>query len=201
MYDSAAGACSAFSAIVDLRGPLSVINNQPEWRVGMPWLYYPDTNSDPCFDQNITSVMNLNSRMMNYKVAKYAVNGTYMGLEDASTLFAYCSLPAPMTAKGGGPTSETDWTLFGNSKVFEWKCDLSSLLKSEMFFYDLFYYEEETNSLHAVPVRLVNYDEYDIKNLKYVDNHCGLTDVLVRRFFLYDTLSGIPSDGSTLHPR
>ena len=40
---SGGGACVAFNAIVGVRPTDSIIYSQPEWRAGLPWIYYGDT--------------------------------------------------------------------------------------------------------------------------------------------------------------
>lgn len=201
MYSSTSGACIAFAQILIGRSATFQIDQQSTWNKGMPFLYYPPTFDAPCWDATIPTTMSLKNFKMHYVVAKYTINGTYLGLEDASSIFAYCAAPAPYTSLGGGSSSDTQWTVFGNSKTIEWKCDLNLLLRSDMYFYDMYYLDTETQELYAVPVRIVNYDGYDSVNSLYASELCDLDDVLVRRFFLFDIISGIPSSGSTMTPR
>ena len=70
-----------------------------------------------------------------------------------STLFAYCKQTVPNTKFGGGSSSDSSWTIFGTNKISELECDLSSLLKrdmSEMYFYDLYLKDEETDGINSV---------------------------------------------------
>lgn len=160
MYNPAVGACLAFNGIAALRPPTSVINQQSTWKIGMPWLYYPDTQDAPCFDTSIPITMDLREKVLTYVVAKYSLNGTWLGNEDVTTLFGYCSRGVPNTEMGGGSSSDTSWTIFGTSKATVFECDLASLLKKDqgdMYFYDLFLKDTVSDSLYAVPVRLVNY--------------------------------------------
>ena len=198
MYLSTAGACSVFNAIIDLRGPLSIINSQSTWKYGMPWLLYPSPSSSYCFDSSNDITMNLEEKLLHYVVSKFTLNGTWLGYESAHTLFAYCQTPAPMTRFGGGESSDTQWAIFANSKKTTFKCDLSSLLDAGMYFYDLFLMNPDTNKLFPVPVRLVDLNEGS--NTLYPGNLCQTEDVLVRRFFLFDTVSGIESGGNTVKP-
>ena len=121
-------------------------------------------------------------------------------MEDASTLFAYCGMEKPFTGYGGGNSAESTWTLFGQSRRTIYRCNLASLLKSETFFYDLFFQDPETLQLYPVPVRNVNYGGLEAVNPLYVENLCENTDVLTRRFFLFDSISGVPADGSSVEP-
>ena len=202
LYNPLAGACVQFQNIIDIRPPTSLVNSNAEWMKGMPWISYGmDIGSAPCFDRNISMRFNLQEKMMEYVVSKYSLNGTWLGNEDARELFHYCTNSAPDIH-----LTDTTWTIFGNSKVISMKCDLSSLMQrsfDEQYFYSLYLREPATHSMFAVPVRLVDYTDYNgaQRNPIYPRDLCSDSDVLHRRFFLHDTVSGIPSGAISTTPK
>ena len=148
--------------------------------------------SAPCFQKNITKVpINLKEAVLQYVVSKYSLNGTFLGNEDVSDLFHYCRTSAPTPQE-----VDTSWTVFGNSKILRMRCDLHSLLATsigEQYFYELFLREKSSGSMFSVPVRIVQLvaSTGSSPNVLYPRNLCENSDVLVRRFFLYDVVSGI----------
>ena len=138
---------------------------------------------------------------MQYVVSKYSLNGTFLGNEDVSDLFHYCQTSAPTTQ-----SVDTTWTIFGNSKIIRMKCDLYSILSKSLdqqYFYELFIRESGTGSLFSVPVRITQLvdDTGGTPNDLYPRNLCDSTDVLVRRFFLFDIVSGIDAAEQQTAPK
>lgn len=137
------------------------------------------------------------------------MNGTWLGLSKLSTLFAYCGMAAPNTAQGGGTSAPTDWQRFGTSQFSNFSCELSSLLHTEQHFYELYLYDGPTHTYYPVPVRIVSTPGVQTvvaaggagaqsgATVAGVFNRlspkflCDTTDILVRRFVLYDVISGL----------
>lgn len=73
-----------------------------------------------------------------YQVAKFALNGSFLGMEALDTQLMYCNRSAPFTDKGAGTSRSTRWLQFGFNHQTEYSCDFSGLLYRETFFYDLY---------------------------------------------------------------
>ena len=159
----------------------------------MPWLYY-QLGSTPCKDKSVTMKMSLDSLLLDFVVAKYTMNGTFMGYEDVNTFFSYCPRAAPHSSRGGGSSSSTGWAIFGASEYMHFKCDLALLVEREQMFYDLFLVDSRTADLVPVSVRVTNlrHDSSEPNSLHRTGSDlCSSKEVAVRRFFLYDVVSGL----------
>jgi len=191
LYDSDALPCSTFASITAGRDE-NILNGIPNWGYGMPWLYYSDSGN-PCKDKSVQMKMNLDSLHLQYVVAKYAMNGTFIGYEDVETLFSYCPRAAPASDRGGGTSSSTQWQIFGSTEYLSFKCDLFMLLDQEQFFYDLYLLDSKTGGLVPVPVRVTNLkqDGSSPNSLRVDGEVCASGEVHVRRFMLFDIVSGL----------
>jgi meckelin len=118
-----------------------------------------------------------------------------MGYQNLESLLSYCGRVSPDNNLGGGSSSSSDWQIFAsslNDRVFS--CDLSTLMFQEQYFYELFLTDGST--YYPVPIRILNLRvEGSYPNQKYPhsSNLCDSSDVFVRRFFLFDRVSGISS--------
>lgn len=195
MYDNQATICITYRNILQVRAT-STVTNIYGWTRGLPWLYY-DTSSFPCYDKSITMSMSFDSMRMQYIVTKYTINGTYVGIENVTTLFHYCSRNAPYTDKGGGSSTSTLWQLFGTSQAIKLDCQLSNLLTQTQYFYDLFVVDTSTKKWYPVPVRITNLRSNGANPNTITSQLCSTSDVFVRRFFLFDILSGQAASTST----
>lgn len=201
LYYDQSGACKSFNAIVALRGTSyteSVIN----WGTGMPWLYYSGGNT-ACSDTGYRPYVSLKNYVMNYAVAQYSMNGTFFGFTQLSTLLTYCTRRAPHTGKGGGSSSSTGWNKFGATEQSKFACDLDTLTAAngkQQMFYELYLYDNQYVDLYyPVPVRIVNLKSGDVTvNSLSPKAPCGGNDILVRRFFLFDIVSGLTSASATV---
>lgn len=174
---------------------------------------------------------------MSFRLAKYNLNGTFLGWEPLTTQLEYCnqfSEPSALDTKENSIQKNIDearqwipmnrrnpasadlrWLKFGNSYSETYYCDLNGLLAKGTqgsapdvlpgaqgpFFYDMYMVDKaktvaDGESLYPVPVRNRNYRTGNT----YVNDNTGPTDEdndrFVRRFFLYDTLSGVTTVGS-----
>jgi hypothetical protein len=75
---------------------------------------------------------------MEYRLARYALNGTWLGFESLATQLMYCTYSVPFTDKGAGTSRSTRWLQFGTNVREEYECDLANLLGLETVFYDLY---------------------------------------------------------------
>lgn len=193
------------------------INN---WVNGNPWLYFtlPPTAglaTSPCLANIYRAYLRLNSYLFAYSVAVYTMNGTFSGYKPLSTLFSYCGRQPPYTSDGGGTSSNTKYQMLGYPANLNFTCELGTLLGTEQLFYELYLLDRRSRNAVPVPVRVLNmYCNIPLTttyyllplpnasrtlsqssggvqvNEKYPRFLCDNTDILVRRFFLYDIVSG-----------
>jgi meckelin len=194
LYDNAAVVCATFISILTVnRVGANSVNGVQGWGVGMPWLYY-EVGTAPCKAKSVVAKMSLDSMLLEFIVAKYTMNGTFVGYEDVNTLLSFCPRAAPKSSRGGGTSSSTHWMIFGTSEYDTYKCDLSLLIQREQFFYDMFLVDPSSSDLVPVSVRVTNL-KFDGSSPNPLERSgrdlCTSKEVAVRRFFLYDVLSGL----------
>lgn len=194
LYDDTATACVDFLAIYNARSSKGVYD-VAAWSNALPWIYYNSAGvsaSTVCSDTTFSKHLSL-GKFLNYFVASYTLNGTYLGLAPLDTFFSYCSLQAPLSSQGGGDSSNTYWQFFANSQILDYQCDLSLLLEEEQRFHELFIFSNRRDLYHPVPVRIVDVLSNGARTNNLVPRRvlCDEKDVLVRRFFLYDIVSGV----------
>jgi meckelin len=107
-----------------------------------------------------------------------------------------------LTSAGGGTSRTTEWLFFGTNDKESFSCALDTLLTKEQMFYELFIHGKD-ESYTPVPVRITNIARTTSAkvNVKYPTVPlCESADVLTRRFFLYDVVSGVTSVNSANQP-
>ena len=129
--------------------------------------------------------------ILSFKLAKFTVDGTFVGIEDLANQFEFCFDPLGMDAQ-----SQPPWLAFGNTYRHEYTCSIDNLVGKEMFLYDIYLVDESSEScsddpkhtdcLYPVPVLNRNY----VKDNKFLNVNRQLDDDLddayTRRFFLFD---------------
>lgn len=194
MYDEDTPACKQYLAIWQRR--VGFYHGVEDWKYTIPWLYYRDEvdriindrgiNMKVAFHREINEV-----NILQFKLAKFSVNGTFVGIEDVSTQFEFCF----KSVSDFDDRSLPHWSGFGLSHRREYSCEISQLLEKEMFLYDLYLVEEHSDScnvnpslsdcLYPVPVLIRNL----VKNNKFPNINQqpdDMDDVYTRRFFLFD---------------
>lgn len=201
LYDDSTGACKAFDDIVALRGTSGLTNSIVNWGIGMPWLYVANGIA-ACSDTQFRPKVTLLNYDLKYVVASYTLNGTFNGFSELDTLFTFCAPRAPYTSVGGGSSSSTGWQIFGATEMSSYSCDLDTLATREQLFYELYLFDVTQKShLYPVPVRIVGAKRGGIKlNSLYPRSQCDASDMLVRRFMLFDMVSGMTSASSPGSP-
>ena len=209
LYDPTHTICKLFRTIQTSRS--AYVNNREGWSNTLPWLYYEESASSIQEDTGIKMSFAFPSRAgpfeqsaflpatggteVHFKLVKWAMNGTYLGVTTLSTELLYCSMPSPFTNEGAGTSDSTKWLQYGYNQRLNYVCDLSSLFSKETFFYDLYLIDESSQSLYPVPVRvrnLLNEDGEEINN--NIHPRQTINDEFVRRFFLYDTITGLSTN-------
>jgi len=161
-----------------------------DWKLVTPWLKYETTAPVVTGDAGIEMDFSFNMAakegtydFMQFVLAKYALNGTFLGWSNVTTQFEYCT-----------PTSNQvpRWRKFGYGHLRTYSCNLFTILRSfpEPVFFDMYLVDYAVGgSLYPVPVRNQN-----VRDRNRFPNDNGnmfqeADDVLTRRFFLYDQIS------------
>ena len=164
------------------------------WSTALPWLYYAN-GIDACSDLQFSGRATLRNEYETYVVAVYQLDGTFKGFRPMNTLLTYCGEPAPYSGFGGGTSSSDAFTQFGSGEINHYNCDLATLLAKPQEFYELYLADPRGagNGLYPAPVRIVNLRNKgsNPNNFQPKGMLCDGGDVLVRRFFLYDIVSGV----------
>ena len=158
-----------------------------DWKLAFPWLYY---EKEVIFDTSIQMQMSFDMEkkpgtydFMQFVLAKYALNGTFLGWENVANQFEYCTPTANKLAA---------WTKFGYGYSKTYECNLYRILDNfpEPVFYDPYLVDYgNSEKLFPVPVRVVNLRKRGrFPNVNEVPQD-EEDDVYVRRFFLYDQIS------------
>ena len=196
LYNDQSSACSTFLDIMDERS--GDVNNIINWQTSLPWLYFTD-NADEICTFDFSARPSFSGFYMQLMVGVFHTNGTFVGYQDVDTLFAYCGMNSPETSLGGGTSTTTFWQKFGWTQTDEYDCALNSLLSKDQYFYELNLYDRREKDFFPVPVRITNLKSGASEatpNNEVPDLLCNTGDVLVRRFFLYDIVSGITGASS-----
>lgn len=171
----------------------------------MPWLYYIYPNDsynsethiknssrvtfDVSFDPNILIQVNL----LDLRLVKYRMDGTYVDRVQLKDELIFCS---------GKVNDGEDFRAFGKNIIHDCYIDLEKFndLNEEMFFYEMYLYDNQSSNFVDVPVLVDNIENeqgQESKILKFKDTPPKMNNEtemknwkLVRRFFLFDNLSG-----------
>eukprot|EP01036_Dinobryon_divergens_P025709 gene25709-34286_t len=202
MFDLTSQACIAHFAVINNRGSRGFINSVRNWVQSNPWLFFPippvgGVATSPCLSNAYRARLNLNKYIFKYTIAAYTMNGTFVGFQELSTFFSYCGKSAPYTNQGGGTSSSSKYQILGYGMNTNYSCELSSLLGKQQLFYELYLFDQVSSKSVPAPVRVINIQSNGLPvNAKYPTFLCDNSDILVRRFFLYDIVSGISPTAS-----
>ena len=132
---------------------------------------------------------------MDFRLFQYSISGELMGITKVSDHFMYCRSHNDYVKQ---KSDEATWFQFGNTMRMENRCNIKSLLESEMYFYELFLVDRgndvctgaELNGLclYPVPVLVRNLADGDVfPNFNDVEGDED-NDKYTRRFFFFDNL-------------
>lgn len=211
LYDDSTIVCQTFQSILSARGSQSHVNDILSWGLHLPWLSYQSASGQPpvsliCLNKGYSTSVNLNSQLLKYVLAETSLNGTFLGYRNLDSLFSYCSRASPDSEDGGGTSTRTDWQVFANTvNQISLTCDLSRLISQPQSFYELFLTDSDDSpvSYYPIPVRIRNLrvGGRSVNSVvSVVPILCEETDVLVRRFVLFDRVSGISAASSISSP-
>lgn len=200
MYDQDTPACKQLEAIYQRRE--ESYHGVVGWKHTLPYLFYRDEPEYILNDRGINMRVSFHPEVdhvhvLQFKFAKYTMNGTFVGIEDVQNQFEFCAKDSLSVDNG-----RSHWSVFGLSYRVEHTCPISSLVGNEMFLYDMYLVDEsadackpESDCLYGVPVlirNLVKDDKFPNVNQRLGDD---IDDVYTRRFFLFDNKSGQTSSG------
>jgi len=142
LYAAGSTVCTLFSALMAARR--SSIAGFVGWATSLPFLYYASDSSAVATDAALTRVMSFDaakepgtSDRLQFFLASYALNGTFLGLERLANQLAYCG-----TGVGRDASDTPPWLTFGYGFKASYTCDLRALLISPAatspVFYDLY---------------------------------------------------------------
>jgi len=172
-------------------------HSQEDWKYSLPWLYYKDEADDIISDRGIHMKVSFSdvkehTSHLKFKLAKYDLNGTFMGIEDLTSHFMYCQNSFTSLEN---VSRKKKYFAFGNSVRHKYSCSLNDLISTKMFFYDLYVVDEgnecssvkqKNDCLYPVPVLNRNFvDNGSFPNINMGEKD-EFNDRLVRRFFLFD---------------
>ena len=188
MYDLSQASCKA---LYNLQTSTANSNDfYAEWPSGLPWIFYtsePDTVRKQ--SGRIQATMSLDGYELEFVLARYSLEGEFMGFEDLTTQLQLCS-----SALDDGET----YRRFGVTFINECKFDLNQLIgnnppQETNYFYEA-YFVDIDGSLIDIPILIENYidESGDNPNMDDVTENWKFS----RRFFIYDTISGIEGAGN-----
>ena len=147
MYEADAAACQLFQQVALEQS--SFVNQEDQWKMRMPWLYY-SSGPLPYSIDNVDLRVALGiegTYTLTYWLASYSLNGTYLGLEKLGTQLQLCA---------GVASDPNAYLSFGTGLEAKCEVPLSRLLAvTEPTFYDL-YLQVEGEKLYPVPTRVIN---------------------------------------------
>jgi meckelin len=218
LYDPTTSACAMYNGMADSRG--GGVNGFAAWPATLPFLYWREDLPSILADASLERTMQYKvgtvagaARRLDFYLAKFALNGTFLGYEKLRSQFAYCA-----GGDGGAGSSvsiDPPWTFFGHGFTATYSCDVRLLatVGGPPVLYDLYVRDLAADSaasdqveppgsaappmtLYPVPVRIVNLRSGNgarpNANKKWADE---ADDVFVNRFMLYDAASGLKTPG------
>ncbi|GBG73833.1 hypothetical protein CBR_g17171 [Chara braunii] len=156
----------------------------------LPWLYYFGDANGWLLRTNIASKVSFTSQGSEsgrisdiiIVLSQYSLNGTWLGFQNLTGQLQLCDTKRE---------AASEWVKFGTNFINECEMKLEEIeqLSSEPVFYDA-YLLDGKDTLYPVPVRVLNYRDQgrliNVNHYKYDE----FDDVLTRRFFLSDFVSG-----------
>eukprot|EP00792_Barthelona_sp_PAP020_P004654 TRINITY_DN2261_c0_g1_i1.p1 TRINITY_DN2261_c0_g1~~TRINITY_DN2261_c0_g1_i1.p1 ORF type:complete len:1090 (-),score=238.02 TRINITY_DN2261_c0_g1_i1:73-3312(-) len=171
----------------------TITNGFSDWPSLLPYLYHTNV-AGTIYSTDITSSFlfqlpeDSSSDLLDKLriiLAKYALNGTFLGYERLSTQFQLCG--------EGSLQEKTAWLNFGTS--FHQKCtiDIATLSQKATVFYDVFFVDKINSSPYSLtlqPVPIQIYNSKDASGGYPNTNTNELDNILVHRFWLVDGILG-----------
>ena len=197
MYDVREASCGALKSLTSSGSNINSFYSQG-WSGGIPWIYYTGTSASIKKNAGrIQATMSLSKEtpsngkinILKFKLAKYTLEGDFVGYEDLTTQLQLCS----SSLEDG-----VDYRRFGVTMTNACKFDLNQLVSDNLpseanFFYEMFL-EDANGDLIDIPILVENLVGEGRAKPNVNDN--DKTWKFVRRFFIFDTLSGLEGKGN-----
>ena len=216
MYDENAQPCKVYNDIADSKDESEEslafypFYGEKAFKLGLPWLHYDHRRPEgrpaneiireeakvkfrASFDYENRPLGIFST--LRFKLAKYDIEGHFYGFKDLTNQLVICERPR----------EEIDRIYaIGASVDIDCTYDLSNLVSPNAFdrprlanyFFELFLVDYQ-DTLVDVPVLINEVDNFDAGSVgqNYPPNPSAMAQwALKRRFFLFDTISGIPED-------
>jgi len=191
-YERTTAVCEAYLSTY-ASSARNIVNQFPDWHLHLPWLYYTNlvvldntalTSSFRLTSEEDTSDFSITSQLR-IKLASYALNGTFLGLDDLHGQLQLCD---------SVHSNKNKWHRFATSYTSTCTMDLLGLVAKPLVFYDM-YIVDAGNKLYPVPVKILNYRVRNKLVNKDADGAELDTAAVFRRFFLVDSESGKRVEG------
>lgn len=185
LYNGQTEVCKLFKMLVKSAG--GVVNPaDPDegWKTGMPWLYYLNDGKDilerkaemtVSFDTGASDKVGI----LEFTMAKYHMDGTFVGYEPLTDQLILCPHSSQETKR---------YREFGTNVQIDCSLDVELFTTLEdTYFYEIFLIDSN-GVAQDVPVLIKNIRD---ENGNEVNSGSGESSwQLVRRFFIYDNISG-----------
>ena len=199
-YSEISKACKMFRSIQATRQPSQRVEfyGDEGWKKQIPWLYYEKETGETLRGEPVPNLVASFTRKdtsnkartdaLTYYLARYAMDGTFMGFTELKDQLSLCPLTFDEVKKMRkfGVVSEVSCDIELSQLAV--KLDSLQLSSEANTFFELYLSDYEGN-LIDVPVLMETFQdsEEEFPNLKFdIDKNR-----LVHRFFLFDTISGI----------
>ena len=213
LYQEGSGACQFFNELADAASENT--NRQyplANWKQGLPWLTYKQQSTTqgapstplallrtPLRDSGFQVTVGFyddtaagRSQYLPFQLGRYAMNGTFLGYTELKSQLSVC----PMSFH-----DVQNQNRFGTITVNNCELFLQDLLRAERslaneanIFYEL-YLQDDNGNFVDVPVLVRNYRLRD-GSRPNLGTEISDSWKLVRRFLIYDTISGLDQAGS-----
>lgn len=182
------------------------VNNEPDWLKHLPWLYRDRSlrlSTDQIklkvgFDAKPESGI---VRTLQFKLAAWSLDGTWLGFEDLTTQLDVCS-QLPFGTSGNPP----DYLNIGYGIRKDCTLNITSLLHADTApvqkFYDL-YLVDADGTLVPTATKLLNYRDHRSGEAVNIDSNQDadlVNEQFTSRFVLFDRISALEA-ADDKHPR
>lgn len=189
LYNERTTVCQLFNFIGSTRNYANSAVLDSGWKENMPWLYYSRSANEILTAGNVVANVTFdpndsnNINLMVFQIATFSVDGTFEGFTELSDQLILC----PHSLEDSKNFRE-----FGTNVIIDCDLNLTSFVSADKNkFYDL-YYVDQDGTLLDVPVLIQNLmlDDGSLPN----QSQDSSLWALVRRFFIYDNISGIEGE-------
>eukprot|EP00347_Sterkiella_histriomuscorum_P018733 403344384 len=197
LYNEQSTVCQLFQYLTTLKTQANPFYDDAGWGEGLPWLYYAQKPSDVVKKSGEVDItvsftqQGGRNQSLTFYLARYHINGTFLGFQQLKSQLSICPLNYDdvLNIFKFGAVSQNECQFSLNELILD---PINQPSEANVFF-DLFIQDSKGN-LIDVPVLIRNLvDRTD----KQPNSANGFTDSwrFTRRFFLFDTISGIDQVG------